>query len=68
MLHVRFHLFQDKFPMYFWSDNVNQRYYPVPQPYCSLAFSGGYVRGRWLKVALLDSIDLWTTISISKTF
>ena len=42
--------------------------YPVPQPYCSLAFSGGYVRRRWLKVALLDPIDLWTTISISKTF
>ena len=43
-------------------------WYPVPQPYCSLAFSGGYVRRMWLKVALLDPIDLWTTISISKTF
>ena len=47
---------------FFW------RPYPVPQPYCSFPFSGGYVRRRWLKVALLNPIDLWTTISINKTF
>ena len=42
--------------------------YRLPQPYYWLGFSDDYVRGRWLKVALLDPIALWTTISINKTF
>ena len=41
---------------------------PFPQPYCSLGFSGSYICCRWLKVALLNPIDIWTAISIRNTF